>query len=212
MAWILSITTVHLIACLSPGPDILLTLHTRWRSGYGNALCLILGILLGVSLQIGLGLTGVSFLLSQGDTTIRLLAMAGGAWLIYLGFAGWPVYEKSHDLDQPPFSPPTEPLRPLSHILKGFTVNILNPKAFLYFVGLFSTLLAPDLPLQQRLAAAAAMVTAQAIGFAAIAFILPNPARFDRSGRFQKWIQVASCLLFFALGFFAWASAIPWFL
>lgn len=212
MAWILSITTVHLIACLSPGPDILLTLHTRWRSGYGNTLYLILGILLGVSLQIGLGLTGVSFLLSQGETTVSLLAMVGGAWLIYLGFTGWPVYEKSHNLDQPPFATPTETLRPLQHILKGFTVNVLNPKAFLYFVGLFSTLLSPELPLQQRLAAAAAMVTAQAIGFAAIAFILPNPAQFDRSGRFQKWIQIASCVLFFALGFFAWTSAIPWFL
>lgn len=201
MEGLLSIAALHLLACLSPGPDILLVVRTRLGHGRAAALATVAGILFGVGLHITLGLTGLSFLLAQGDPFVRVLSLAGGTWLIYMGAKGWPGKE------DPPvrkFSPPDR-LEGLHRFFwRGMVVNLLNPKAFLYFVSLFSTLLGPHLALPHRTAAAVSLILVQASAFGLVAIALPDAQKAPRWRQLQRLAQGLICLAFIAIGLWMW--------
>lgn len=169
MAFLLSIALVHLAASLSPGPDSLLTLRNTLRGGMGSGLATLAGILLGVALQIGLALAGLTLLLDHFPATRVVLAAAGAGFLAYLGVRSLragalpPSDGVTDDL------PAGERLR--RAFFEGLVTNLLNPKAIAYFVSVFSLTLTPDLPLRLRIAAALLMIGVQAAGFSALVLL-----------------------------------------
>lgn len=198
MEGLLSIAALHLLACLSPGPDILLVVRTRLSDGRAAAVATVTGILLGVTLHVALGLTGLSFLLAQGEPFVLFLSVAGGAWLVYMGIAGWPRPMAPSIADH---SPPAPRLDALPQFFwRGMIVNLLNPKAFLYFVSLFSTLLGPQLDLPQRSTAAASLILVQAGAFGLVALALPDQPNSARWRLLQSAAQILISLLFIGIG------------
>jgi threonine efflux protein len=204
MELILSIALIHLLACLSPGPDIFLvvlnSLRHSWKTGFWTTL----GILSGVSLQITLGITGISLLLTRGAQTERWIALAGGAWLIYLGIRG--LTSRPHQI-RPAETAEAEALAnpaPLDAWLQGFLVNLLNPKALLFFLSIFSVMLGPEVPIGIRIACGLTMVAVQGVAFSLVAILVDRPGFKSRWSRVQTWLEyLISCLLT-GLGIWIW--------
>jgi threonine efflux protein len=203
MEGLLPIAALHLLACLSPGPDILLVARTRLSEGRSAALATVAGILLGVTLHVALGLTGLSFLMAKGDAFVAFLSLAGGAWLIYMGIAGWPKGRPSPDR--------TAVIAPATLqrcFQRGLIVNLLNPKAFLYFVSLFSTLLGPELDPSHRALAASSLILVQFGAFSLVAVLLPEPSSAPQWAALQRLAQVLISLLFIGIGIWIWGTAL----
>jgi threonine/homoserine/homoserine lactone efflux protein len=207
MEFILTIAAIHLVACLSPGPDIFLVVLNSMRHGWRRGIATTTGILCGVSLHITLGLTGVSYLITQGEVFEKLLSLAGGTWLLYLGIRGLASYRKR------PVKMTGSGLEPEAGALsfreawtQGFFVNLLNPKALLFFLSLFSVMLGPDLPIGIRIASGVAMVCTQVTAFSLVAILVDRP--FFKAGwqRLQLWLEVGISVILLALGVWMWIS------
>lgn len=87
-----------------------------------------------------------------------------------------------------------------SSLLKGFFCNVLNPKAPLYFVSLFTVLLSPDLPLAQLLLYGLWMMALQLAWFSAVALLLSQPRLQAAFMRGRHWVDRACGLALGLLG------------
>jgi threonine efflux protein len=204
MELILTISLIHLVACLSTGPDIFLVVLNSLRHGWRTGVATTGGILSGVALHIALGITGISLLLAQGEVAESLIGLAGGAWLIYLGAKGM-------------LSPPAKPLesagsypstacrpRHAAAWLQGLLVNLLNPKALLFFLSIFAVMLGPEVSVPLKAGAGAAMIGVQAAAFSLVAFLVDRPGFKARWTRLQLWLERAISLVLIFLGLWIW--------
>lgn len=76
-------------------------------------------------------------------------------------------------------------------LLKGFFCNVLNPKAPLYFVSLFTVVLSPKLPLAQLLLYGLWMMVLQLAWFSAVALLLSQPRLQAAFMRGRHWVDRA---------------------
>jgi RhtB (resistance to homoserine/threonine) family protein len=140
---LLTVALVHLMAVMSPGPDLVVCIkntlkHSRWI-GVWTAL----GFACGVLVHITYCLLGIALIISQSVLLFNIVKLMGAAYLIYLGVKALLSTSKSK-LD---FSVTHAnlPLKPWQAWRDGFITNLLNPKATLYFLGFFSVVIPPDL-------------------------------------------------------------------
>ncbi|NBD37776.1 MAG: LysE family transporter [Verrucomicrobia bacterium] len=202
MELLLTVATVHLLACLSPGPDILLVVRTALRHGRMAAIRTTLGILSGVSVHIGFGLAGISYLIAQSEKLKALLALAGGAYLLYLGIAGW-LASRSTSGRMSQLPPGSEP-----SFRQGLLVNLLNVKALLFFLSLFSVLLGPEIPLGTKILAGGTMIGVQLIAFSTVAILADRPGFRTAWPKLQNWLDAGISLVFLIIGLWIWISTI----
>jgi threonine efflux protein len=202
MYLILSVCLIHLIACLSPGPDIFLVVLNSIRSGFKAGIATTAGILCGVTIQITVGISGISFLLEQNETVHKGMALLGSMWLAYLGIRG--ILSSRRHKPSNPESFGTASQAPgngfAERMRDGFLVNILNPKALLYFLGLFSVMLGPDVPIISRIACAGAMLFVQAAAFSSVALLITRPLLKTKWTQFQHVLEFTLSTILLLLG------------
>ncbi len=112
---------------LTPGPNmgwlVALTLTEGRRSG----LAAIAGIALGLTLNATLSVIAASFILAQSALLAKAISVLGAAMMAYLSWQAW--------RDTGDSSPAVTPKRTAHrNFMAGFTINLLNPKATLFFV------------------------------------------------------------------------------
>ena len=85
-------------------------------------------------------------------------------------------------------------------MLGGFLCNALNPKAPIYFLALFTVVLAPGLPLPTLLAYGAWIMILQWSWFSLVALLFAHPVVRDRLLAVRHWIDRAFGVAMVALG------------
>lgn len=208
MDLLLSIAVIHLLACLSPGPDIFLVVLNSLRHGWRTGIATTAGILTGVAVQITLGIAGISYLVTRSAVLHDGLALAGGAWLLHLGWRGLRAAAPAPaGPGAPPSGPGVRELRGYADAwTQGLLVNLLNPKALLFFLSLFSVMLGPDVPLPLRIACGFTMLGVQAAAFSAVAVLMDRPRFKDRWLRLQHWLERGISLILILLGIWIWLT------
>jgi threonine/homoserine/homoserine lactone efflux protein len=204
MDLILTVVAIHLLACLSPGPDIFLVMLNSLRSGWKSGLATTGGILTGVLLQIALGITGITYLLAMNPTLQPVLALSGGAFLVYLGTRGLLHLRPAPQAE----AKVPERKAPGNAWTQGFLVNILNGKALLYFLSLFSVLLTDEVPLPLRMACGGAMLLSQAIAFSLVALLVTRLNAGNRWSRIQHWLELLVAVVLLGLGLWIWITTL----
>jgi threonine/homoserine/homoserine lactone efflux protein len=204
MELLLTIALIHLIACLSPGPDIFLVVLNSLRDGWRAGAATTAGILTGVCLHVTLGITGISLILTRGAAVQHGVALAGASWLVYLGANSW------RSAPPGPGNVPAATRRPARRgpWLQGLLVNLLNPKAMLFFLSLFSVLLGPEVPLRMKVAAGLTMIAVQAAAFTAVALLVDRPGFKARWAHLQGWLERAIGAILIALGAWIWVRTL----
>jgi len=151
---LITLASIHFIALMSPGPDFALVVQNATRHGRQTGLYIALGLSCGILLHSLLSLTGISYLVHQQPTLFAIIQLAGGSYLLYLGYgalkATWHIIQH-HDDD-------TDTVNSKDLILtnkreafsKGFATNILNPKALVFFISLMSSLVPADMSLSGK--------------------------------------------------------------
>lgn len=124
---------------LTPGPNmgwlVMLTLGAGRRAG----LAAIAGIALGLAANAAISALAASFILAQSDTIARAISILGAAMMAYLAWQAW------RDAGEA-----SQTLTPRStdhhHALAGLVINLLNPKATLFFVTVMPQFVAGGRP------------------------------------------------------------------
>ncbi|MBV7434750.1 LysE family transporter [Cardiobacteriaceae bacterium TAE3-ERU3] len=116
--------------------------------------------------------------------------MVGGAYLIYLGIHG--LRAQPRVVDDIVFA--TGAVKHRSNISalvirRGFFCNVLNPKAPVYFVTLFTLVLSPDIPLWQLSVYGMWMMVLQMAWFSTVVMLLSLPVVNRRFQRSAHWVD-----------------------
>ena len=133
----LTIATLHLFAVMSPGPDFALIIRQSFCYDRKISIITSIGIGIGILLHISLCITGISIIISKSIYLFNIIKISGGLYLIFLGLKSL--------LKKPPanlegrLEPPKDKPNKVNAFSEGLFTNILNPKATLFFLSLYSS-------------------------------------------------------------------------
>ena len=107
----LLITSVHLLAAASPGPDFVLVSQQTLAKGRRTGLICSLGITLGLAVHIIYSVLGLATVIAHSQPLLTTIKWLGGGYLIYLGWQGIQAKpKKPADLDTAHLLEKTHPL------------------------------------------------------------------------------------------------------
>jgi RhtB (resistance to homoserine/threonine) family protein len=139
-----TVAVLNLMAAISPGPDFILTIRNSLLYSRKSGIYTGIGIALGLCIHLFYCAAGIGYLVSKSVMLFSIIKFCGAGYLIYIGVSSILsrgsfnsiVEEKSNtDLSR------TAALR------MGFLTNVLNPKATLFFLSLFTFVISPKTPL-----------------------------------------------------------------
>lgn len=165
---------------IAPGPANLFAIATGMQRGRGQVLVGVAGMNAATLVWFVCAALGLSALMAAFPGAFRLLAVAGALYVAWLGISS--IRSAFNGGGGPADRPAVHGAR--SAFVDGFSVQIANPKALLFFTAVLPPFLDPARPLtaQLPLYAAATMgmdviaMTAYGLGGAALAGRMTEPA------------------------------------
>ena len=187
----LSAAIAHLLAVMSPGPDTAIIFQQSFAKGRNSGILTALGIGFGIFLHCLLAISGISILLYSTEEARFIIKTLGASYLIYVGFQSLLLQDASE--------PKTRTTIFTHPFLIGLITNILNIKAFLFTVSLFSFInLQPDSLMSWIYLFYFPVITAAWFSF--VSYALTHEALGDIFDQYNPKIQFASSAFILALG------------
>lgn len=160
---VFSLTSLLLI--FTPGPDIIYVLTRGVAQGRSAALAAAMGFSLGNIGHTLLAVFGLSAILASSALAFTLVKVAGGIYLLYLGFKLWTadptLVLSGHGEDK------------TARIIfrQSILANLLNPKVAIFFLAFFPQFVRPDQghPAMQMLVLGLTFVVLTMLGFGLVA-------------------------------------------
>ncbi len=190
---LLLLTSIHLLAAMSPGPDFVLVSSQTLTKGKKVGLYCSLGITLGLSVHILYSILGLATVIAHSAWLLTVIKVIGGSYLIYLGWQGIRSTAKPPSQDNQPNE--NEKIAPLSKsvikssIKQGFFCNVFNPKAPIYFVSLFTLVLSVDMPMWQLTFYGIWIMLLQMAWFSTVVMLLSMPAINRKFQSHAHWVD-----------------------
>lgn len=180
------IAVTLLFVAMSPGPAFLVVVQQAMGRSRGAGLVTALGVSVGSVVWVVLILMGIAVILEQAAWLYTGLRLAGGAYLVYLGIrmfrgATAPV-ATARSADAGPVS--------LGHTFwRALLIQLLNPKAAVFFGSVFLTMLAPGMPGWVAVAALVIVFVIEFGWYAVVATALSSQPVRRAYNRSKMWVE-----------------------
>ncbi|MDC1287637.1 LysE family translocator [Gammaproteobacteria bacterium] len=195
-AW-LTFVVVWTLAGLPLGPNAVHTINVTVTYGYPKCLAAPLGMALACVVHACLGSLGIGALLLLFPELLLILKIAGACYLAWLGIRLWRRQAPPIDMQQ------SDSQSWVRLMLCACTVSLLNPKAILSYVAVFTPFIAADAALLPQLSilipTATVLVFLNYVGYSLLAWPL---RRWMSSQGKRKIFDRISGTMFF--GFAGW--------
>lgn len=181
----------------TPGAGAVNTMSNALTAGFRRSLWGILGQQLALLIHIVVVAAGVGLLVSGSPLAFNIIRYAGAAYLVYLGIR---KFLQPPNLAEEVGAISSEGAA--SMFRRGLWVNLLNPKAIVFFLAFMPQFIRPDQPLLGQYGVLAGTVVA--IDVLVMWFFFAATARsfqrFTRDRRGQVFLNRTFGLLFVAVG------------
>lgn len=138
-----SVLLIHLMAVMSPGPDFIMALRNSLTYSRKTGIYTAVGFGLGIGVHVFYCVFGLALIISTSEIAFNIIKYLGVAYLAYIGVMS--IVSKSSNIEVGKESHLAD-ISPLSAIRIGFLTNVLNPKATLFFLSLFTFVIGPNVP------------------------------------------------------------------
>lgn len=194
-----SLLTACVVISFTPGAGAINTMSNALSQGWRRSIWGIIGQQLALIVHVVIVAAGVGLLVSRSEVLFNVIRYAGAAYLVYLGIRLMLSKPSGTEVDDVSVIETRE--SHWSMIRRGFWVNLLNPKAivfFLAFIPQFIRLDQPQLPQYLTLIGTVIVVDVMVMwGFFAAA---ARPfRRLTRSPRGQRTLNTVFGALFIAV-------------
>ncbi|TWC32429.1 homoserine/homoserine lactone efflux protein [Pseudomonas sp. SJZ079] len=185
------------VACwvisLSPGAGAIASMSAGLQYGFWRGYWTALGLQVGLALQIAIVAAGVGAILATSALAFSLIKWFGVLYLVYLGYRQWRALPS--DLAAESSERPLG--RPLTLVLRGFLVNISNPKAIIFMLAVLPQFVNPQAPLlAQYWMMGVTMICVDLIVMAGYTGLASRVLRVLRSPRQQRVMNRSFAVLF----------------
>ena len=164
-----------LVTMMTPGPDFVIvvrnTLVGSRKAGFKTAL----GISSAIWVHIGYSIVLINLASSQSAWLMAAMKYMGAAYLFYLGINALRSQQHIGKNKE-------EPVSSSQYWRQGFINNLLNPKATLFFLSLFSQVIAPGTGIAVQLGYGVLITLLSVSWFSLVSILLTVP-------RFEPWLE-----------------------
>jgi RhtB (resistance to homoserine/threonine) family protein len=189
----LTIVVAHALAVASPGPDFALVLRQSLAHGRRTAIWSSIGIGCGLSIHIGYCILGLGYFLKNSAAALTTVKYLGAAYLALVGVQALMSKPRRDDVDLAGGrSAPTDG----AAWTTGFLVNVLNPKAALFFISLFPLAVSGSTPKLVQVGYGVWMTLATVAWFSFVAVVFTREEVRRRFLRHGHWIDRALGVVF----------------
>lgn len=191
-----------LVACLvisfTPGAGAINTMGNSLNHGFRRSIWGILGQQAALLIHIVIVALGVGVLVASSELAFNVIRYAGAAYLVYLGIRQMlakPTVEPAEDDDETDASGRTLAATSESRwsmFTRGLWVNLLNPKAIVFFLAFLPQFIRPGEPLWlQYLIVTITVITVDiAVMWGFFAAAAHGFRRFTRTERGQRTLNL----------------------
>ncbi|GAA2926718.1 LysE family transporter [Microbacterium luteolum] len=195
-----SLLTASVVISFTPGAGAINTMSNALNQGWRRSIWGIVGQQIALIVHVAIVAAGVGLLVSRSEFLFNAIRYAGAAYLVFLGIR--------LILAKPDVVVADDEISPIdsreshwSMIRRGFWVNLLNPKAIVFFLAFIPQFIRLDEPpLPQYLTLVVTVIIVDVIvmwGFFAAA---ARPfRRLTRSARGQRILNTVFGVLFIAV-------------
>jgi threonine/homoserine/homoserine lactone efflux protein len=127
-----------LVVVVVPGTGVIYTVSTGLFRGWRASMAAALGCTAGIVPHLLASILGLSAILHISAVAFQAVKLAGAAYLLYLAWGMW------RDTGALGFDAGTTRKGAGRIILRGFLINILNPKLSIFFLAFLPLFVAPD--------------------------------------------------------------------
>ena len=194
-----SLLTASVVISFTPGAGAINTMSNAMNQGWRRSIWGIIGQQIALVVHVAIVAAGVGLLVSRSELLFNAIRYAGAAYLVFLGIRLL-LTKPSVVVDDAP-EPIDSRESHWSMIRRGFWVNLLNPKAIVFFLAFIPQFIRLDQPpIPQYLVLIATVIVVDVIvmwGFFAAA---ARPfRRLTRTARGQRVLNTVFGALFIAV-------------
>lgn len=146
-----AVAAVSLLAAISPGPDFFIVLKNSLSYSRRLGFFTSWGVALALIVHLAYTLVGIGVLIAESPLIYSFIKYVGVGYLFYLGLTSVISSFKKQTSLELDYTKAVNPISPYKAFSQGFLTNLLNPKAALFYVSLFSQFIDPATPSFLRL-------------------------------------------------------------
>ena len=192
MAEIIAVSSIAALMAVIPGADFIMVTRTSIRNGRWAGLYTTFGICLSIFIHATYSIAGLAVVIANSVWLFSIIKYLGGAYLVYIA---WQLLTTRELLvnDQ---AIQSESISDFSALRLGFLSNILNPKAPIFFISIFTQVVSLTTPLIMQISYGLIIVLAHLIWFGSVALLLSHPSLLPRFNKHkQKIDKIAGIIL-----------------
>lgn len=193
----LSLMAVFLVAAVTPGADFACVMRESVVHGRRAGILAAIGVGSAILVHVGYTVLGIGLIVAHSVVAFTIVKWVGAAYLVWLGVKSFRAPAPALP-DPGTHDPAARPAR--RSLTIGALTNLLNPKATLFFVSLFSTIVSPQTPLLLQLGYGVAMAVTLAAWFMIVAVFLTTGAARAAFARAGRWFNRVTGLVLIGLG------------
>ncbi|MGI2126671.1 LysE family translocator [Shewanella oncorhynchi] len=193
LSLLLTLAVIHAVALISPGPDFAIMVKIATQQSRSTAVAAAVGISIAILAHTILSLTGVSLLIKSSHTLYLLVQIVGASYLAWMGFgalrASLAILAKRKMSARVHAGTNDDAVGDVEGVasvagglggamsrrqgfLTGLYTNLLNPKALVFFLTLFSALITPSVTTSTKIASAILLLSLSLAWFGFLAVML----------------------------------------
>lgn len=166
---LIAVISISMLTIIAPGPDFIIVARNSLSFSRRSGVFTALGISLAIWVHLLYTLAGIGFLLARSIVLFSIVKFLGAAYLMYIGYC---CLRNRGGVSVVDVELNNKKLSDLSSLKMGFINNMLNPKATLFFLSLFTQLVSATTPIYIQVVYGAIVSLSCLIWFSLVSVIL----------------------------------------
>ncbi|MBU1295996.1 MAG: LysE family translocator [Gammaproteobacteria bacterium] len=191
----LSLVAVCVMGAISPGPSLAVILRVSVSQSPLHGVLAAITHGLGIGFWAFLTLQGLAILMAKHQNIFSVLTVLGGLYLAWLGFKAWRYAGQGHEIKvEGQKSSYWESAR------DGMMISLMNPKAALFFLALFSQLIPTEINTLIKFQLWATVVVIDTGWYVIVALLLAGGPVLSWLRRHTVWVDRSMGSILILLG------------
>ena len=194
---ITTVGLIHLVALVSPGPDFVVACRNSLLYSRTIGIYTAVGFGFGICVHISYTVFGLSWLIANNELIFSVIQYLGALYLMMIGIQSLRSFQSRVEQNAASVS---NMISPFHAVRIGFITNVLNPKATLFFLSLFSAMLNPTAGKLTLVAIVVLLVVTTIIWFSLVAILISHPRFTTLLKRYEKIVHQLFGVLLIGIG------------
>ncbi len=191
----LTIAAIHLLAVMSPGPDLALVVKNSLVYSRKQSFFSVLGICAGNIIHLTYSFLGLAIIIAKVPSIFQFVKFAGICYIVFLSVSSFREFMRP--LENKYSTGEKDRSKNLLKFFKdGFFTNLLNVNAMLYYLSIFSQFLTKDMSITVQGFYALEILMITFLWFLSCSIILTYRQIQNKINIYSKWVSLIFSVVF----------------